>query len=130
MSSHRSSANSRLLRFIEEGHLDRHLRRVRRIYRGRHEIVRAFVADAVNAGVLLRSPENHAGLHLATILPPGVPEDDVRAAARQRDIALSSFAECCVRTDGPNGMLIGFGMATEAALERALPELRAILDRA
>ncbi len=64
-----------LHRFIEQGHLDRHLRRVSRVYRTRHEIVRQFVADGVDAGVLLPGPENHAGLHLSTVLPAGVSED-------------------------------------------------------
>ena len=119
-----------LHRFIEEGHLDRHLRRVRRVYRTRHEIVRQFVADGVDAGVLLPGPENHAGLHLSTVLPTGVSEDAIRDAARRRGIAISSFAECCVRPDHPNGMLIGFGMASADVLERALPDLRRILERA
>lgn len=119
-----------LQRFIDDGHLDRHLRRVRRIYRARHEIVRQFVADAVDAGLLLPGPENHAGLHLSTILPPGVDEESVRDAARRRDIVLSSFGECCVLPDHPNGLLIGFGMASGDVLERALPELRTILARA
>ena len=119
-----------LQRFIDAGHLDRHLRRVRRIYRARHEIVRRFVTDAVDAGVLLPGPENHAGLHLSTILPPGVAEESIRVAARRRDIVLSSFGECCVLPDRPNGMLIGFGMAGTEMLEHALPELRRILERA
>jgi GntR family transcriptional regulator/MocR family aminotransferase len=119
-----------LQRFIDTGQLDRHLRRVRRTYRARHEIVRRFVADAVDDGVLLPGPENHAGLHLSTILPPDVVEESVRDAARRRDIVLSSFGECCVLPDRPNGMLIGFGMADAAMLERALPELRRILERA
>ena len=102
----------------------------RRIYRARHEIVRRFVTDAVDAGVLLPGPENHAGLHLSTILPTGVAEESIRAAARRRDIVLSSFGECCVLPDRPNGMLIGFGMAGTEVLEQALPELRRILERA
>ena len=119
-----------LHRFIERGHLDQHLRRVRRIYRTRHEIVRQFVADGVDAGALLPGPENHAGLHLATVLPADVSEDAIRDEARRRGMAISSFAECCVRPDRPNGLLIGFGMASADVLERALPDLRRILDRA
>ena len=119
-----------LQRFIEQGHLDRHLRRARRVYRTRHDIVRQFVADAVDAGLLRPGPENHAGLHLATVLPTDVSEDAVRDQARRRGIAISSFAECCVRPDRPNGMLIGFGMASTDVLERALPDLRHILERA
>jgi len=119
-----------LHRFIERGHLDQHLRRVRRIYRTRHEIVRQFVADGVDAGALLPGPENHAGLHLATVLPTDVSEDAIRDEARRRGMAISSFAECCVRPDRPNGLLIGFGMAGADVLERALPDLRRILERA
>ncbi len=125
-----SLGQTTLQRFIEQGHLDRHLRRVRRIYRTRHQIVRQFVADGVDAGVLLPGPENHAGLHLSTVLPTDVSEDAIRDAARRRGIAISSFAECCVGPDHPNGMLIGFGMAGADVLERSLPDLRAVLERA
>jgi len=119
-----------LHRFIEQGHLERHLRRVRRVYRTRHEIVRQFVADGVEAGLLLPGPENHAGLHLSTVLPAHVSEDAIRDGARRRGIAVSSFAECCIGPDRPNGMLIGFGMAGADVLERSLPDLRGLLERA
>ena len=100
------------------------------MYRTRHEIVRQFVADGVAGGLLRPGPENHAGLHLATVLPADVSEDAIRDEARRRGIAISSFAECCVGPDRPNGLLIGFGMASADVLERALPDLRRILDRA
>ena len=116
--------------FIRDGHLERHLRRLRKVHRSRHGLVRDFVDSAVADGLLLAGPDNHAGLHVSTRLPVGVDEGVILDGARRVDIALSSFAECCTLPTTSRGLLIGFGMASDTDLRRALPEIRTLLAEA
>ena len=117
-----------LHRFITEGHLERHLRRTRRVYRERHEVVRAWVDDVVADGLLRAGPRNHAGLHLAALLPDGVTEAALFAHARRERVALSSYAETINLPSTPLGVLVGFGLTDVDALPEALAALRRALE--
>ena len=78
-----------LLRFIVDGHLDRYLRRTRKIYSERHRIVTDFVQQAVDSGLLIAPTPSYAGLHITALLPAGTDEATVRdeigrASCRER----------------------------------------------
>ena len=60
-----------MVRFIADGHLERHLRKCRKIYRPRHQMVTEFVNEQVATGRLRPVADSHAGLHLAAHLPEG-----------------------------------------------------------
>jgi GntR family transcriptional regulator/MocR family aminotransferase len=119
-----------LHRFITEGKLERHLRRTRRVYRERHEVVRAWVDTCVADGLLHPGPRNHAGLHLSALLPEGVTEAALFAQARRQQVALSSYAETVTLPTTPLGVLIGFGLTDVERLPDALAALRRALEAA
>jgi GntR family transcriptional regulator/MocR family aminotransferase len=119
-----------LHRFITGGHLERHLRRTRRAYRERHDLVRAWVAERVGDGLVLPGPVSHAGLHVSALLPPGVTEPAVLTQARRRKVALSSYAESAALPSTPAGLLIGFGLTPADRLPDALDALREALAAA
>ncbi len=116
-----------LLRFIVDGHLDRHLRRTRTIYSARHRIVSDFVRDAVGADLLIAPDSGHAGLHITPLLPGGVDEKAIQDAARREGIALGNFARCWQRSDPPAGLILGFGAIPAPRLETALALLWQVL---
>jgi GntR family transcriptional regulator/MocR family aminotransferase len=116
-----------LMRFIVDGHLDRHLRRTRRIYSERHGIVTRFVDEAAAAGLLQPAARPNAGLHVSVLLPPGVDEDEVRASGHAAGVALGAFAECWVRPDPPAGIVLGFGAIATEELPEALDTLAGVL---
>jgi GntR family transcriptional regulator/MocR family aminotransferase len=116
-----------LLRFIVDGHLDRYLRRTRKIYTERHRIVTDFVRDAVDAGLLVAPHPSHAGLHVTALLPAEADEQLVREAARVEGIALGNHAQCWQRPDPPAGLIIGFGAIPTARLPTALAALQSVL---
>jgi GntR family transcriptional regulator/MocR family aminotransferase len=117
-----------LHRFITEGRLERHLRRTRRVYRDRHEVLRAWVDEVAADGLLRPGPRNHAGLHLSALLPEGVTEAALFAQARRQHVVLSSYAETVTLPTTPMGVLIGFGLTDAGRLPDALAALRRALE--
>jgi GntR family transcriptional regulator/MocR family aminotransferase len=89
---------------LESGGYDRHLRRVRRLYRQRR--------DAVVTAVKQHLPRARisgvaAGLHLVVELPPGV--DDVALARRAREHGLGPVALSPMRFgSGAPGLVLGY----------------------
>jgi GntR family transcriptional regulator/MocR family aminotransferase len=113
-----------LAAFIEQGHLDQHLRRCRHVYRERHRrLWRAL--DALPAGYRrLGAP---AGLHLA-VTGPDVPDDDrLLAATADRDMLIGSLRRCYQVIDPSPGFLIGFGALPTERVEVAVQTLRSAL---
>ena len=117
-----------LHRFITEGRLERHLRRTRRIYRERHDVVTRFLDETCAAGLLRPGPTNHAGLHVSALFPDGVSEAVVLAQARRRGVALSSYLECIALPNTPAGLLLGFGLVAVDELPAALAAVRQVLE--
>ena len=116
-----------LHRFITEGGLERHLRRSRRTYRDRHEVVQDWVEARCAEGLLVPGPQNHAGIHVSALLPDGVTESSVLTQARRRDVALSSYSESCALPTTPIGLLVGFGQTDLDRLPEGLAALREAL---
>jgi GntR family transcriptional regulator/MocR family aminotransferase len=116
-----------MVRFIGDGHLERHLRRSRKVYRERHRLVVDFVRRQAELGRLHEIATNHAGLHVVAHLPSGGDEDDVRSRARDRGVAIGSYRTTWARPDPPAGINIGFGAIDTALLPPALEILGEVL---
>jgi GntR family transcriptional regulator/MocR family aminotransferase len=110
-----------LARFVEAGDLARHLRRVRPLYRRRRDVALDAVArhlpDASAAGVA-------AGLHLYVRLPDDLDERELIRAARRRGVVVEATARHWADAAGaPPGLVLGYGAAGEAAIERGVAVL-------
>lgn len=117
-----------MVRFIGDGHLERHLRKCRKIYRPRHQMVTAFVDRQVAAGRLRKVAENHAGLHVAVHLPEGTDELEVRRRGLEVGVALGDYRDYWAdETDAQPGLLIGFGSIATDELPNALDALGVVL---
>jgi GntR family transcriptional regulator/MocR family aminotransferase len=106
--------------FLLRGELDRHLRRMRLRYRRRR--------DALVRELGRRLPELEvrglaAGLYVEAVLPEGLDEARVLEEARARGIALSGMAEHCVDAVRQPALLLGYAVAPEPALRRAVAVL-------
>jgi hypothetical protein len=87
--------------------LDRHLRKVRKIYRERHNLVIDATHSWDDAGLIAAPPNNHAGLHLCLRLPEDVAESSVITELRRQGIGISGLAECTYNPPPNDGVLIG-----------------------
>jgi GntR family transcriptional regulator/MocR family aminotransferase len=119
-----------LTRFIDDGALARHVRRMRAVYRRRHHLV----AAAVEAGLRpwLRGVPSDTGLHLAAQLRDG----DAGGLSRALDLALGRGVEVydlvrigCVGHHPP-ALVLGYGAIGTADIGPGLAVLRDCLGEA
>jgi GntR family transcriptional regulator/MocR family aminotransferase len=109
--------------FLRRGELDRHLRRVRELYRRRRGIVVDALAKHL-PDVFVGEPA--AGLHVVVELPSADREPAVVAAARAAGVLVQSLAQHELPGyDGPAGFLLGFGSLPEPTIPLAVERLAA-----
>ncbi|MEV0317558.1 PLP-dependent aminotransferase family protein [Streptomyces sp. NPDC050658] len=111
-----------LAEFIESGHYDRHVRRMRQRYRNRRDqLVAALAAHAPHI-----SPTGvAAGLHAVLRLPPGTEQSTTKAAAWQ-GLALEGLADFRhpdATMPAPDGLVVGYSTPPEHAYGAALEAL-------
>ena len=103
-----------LARLVESGRFDRHLRRMRRAYAAKREVlVRTLAAGAPE----VRLTGLAAGFHAVAELPPGVAEADVVGRARARGVGLYGMsAQRSTGDPDPPQLVLGFGNLSETAI--------------
>ena len=114
---------------IADGTLERHLRRARRIYRVRHQLLCDWLSGpGRRLGRLLRSD---VGLHVAVELSPDVDDIDeagLIARARARGVAIEGLGAYATESSR-RGLALGYGATTPEALAEALPVLLEVARR-
>ena len=111
--------------FINEGLLDKHIRRSRRVYAERHHILTEALAGPLACHLTARSP--NAGLHVAAVLQEGLSEEEVLQAAARHGLVTSGLHDCFHTSPAQPGLLIGFGAVSTTGLPVALRTLGRIL---
>jgi GntR family transcriptional regulator/MocR family aminotransferase len=115
--------------FLERGELDRHLRRMRPLYRRRRDALiqalRELAPDLEPAGIA-------AGLHLIAYLPSDLDEAALIDAAARRGLAVEGLGQYRISSDGRGALLFGYATLSErtivegvAILAEAIADLRA-----
>ena len=96
--------------FLSRGEFDRHLRRMRPVYRRRRDaLLRALRADLPDfepAGIA-------AGQHLVTWLPPDLDEAEVVDAAARSGVGVYGIAPYRIGSDGAGGLIFGYATLNE-----------------
>lgn len=113
---------------IRSQRYDRHLRRMRAVFRRRRD---RFLGG-LEAGVPhLRTPRIAAGLHFVVELPAGGPdESEVLAAAKQMGVALYGLRHCWHSRPRSQGIIVGFGRPPENVVDAAVQGLVDVLIHA
>jgi len=103
--------------FLAHGEFERHLRRMRPVYRRRRDALlaalRAELPDFEPAGIA-------AGLHLVAYLPPSLDEETLIEAAAHRGVALYGLAPYRLSGGGRPGLTFGYATLDEATLWRGV----------
>jgi GntR family transcriptional regulator/MocR family aminotransferase len=111
--------------FIDDGLLDKHIRRNRRVYAERHHILTEALSGSLSGYLTPRMA--HAGLHIAAVLRPGLGENEVLQAAARHGIVVSGLSDCFHTAPARSGLLLGFGAVSTSGLPAALRMLHRVL---
>lgn len=116
-----------LSHLIESGDYDRHVRRVRAVYRARRDrlsaALAAYLPELPVEGVA-------AGLHVLLRLPAGIDDRRVAHAAAGRGLYVEPLSKYAIRRPSDPGLVLGYGRVHETALEPAVAELAAAIAAA
>jgi GntR family transcriptional regulator / MocR family aminotransferase len=112
--------------FILEGHLARHIRRMRELY-ARRLVALQEAAQKYLAGLLDISPVR-AGLSTAGFLRNGMKPLQAEAAAAARGIEVMALDRFSLGSRSVRGLLLGFAAFNEREISRGIVTLAAALD--
>jgi GntR family transcriptional regulator/MocR family aminotransferase len=115
-----------MAKFMEQGHWERHIRRMRIIYKKKHDTMLRFVGLHFSSRAVVIG--QGAGLHMVLMLPDStLCEAEIIDRARQKGIRLLPFSEFHV-TGQPETttLLLGFGGMTGSEIERGIALLAGV----
>ena len=102
--------------FIGEGYFERHLNKMRKIYRGKHELLLECLGELREEFAI--AGEN-AGLHLLLTSKRGIPEGELLERAAGRQVRVYGLSESSVEeASGGAAVLLGFGGLTDEEIRR------------
>jgi GntR family transcriptional regulator/MocR family aminotransferase len=115
-----------LAEFLTSGHYDRHIRRVRAVYRKRR--------DALIAALGRELPELEvegvaAGVHLVLRLPFGVSDVAVADEAGRAGIRVPPLSAFRLKPSDDGGLVIGYGRLHESAVDPAARALGSVVRK-
>ncbi|WP_246793000.1 PLP-dependent aminotransferase family protein [Burkholderia perseverans] len=130
MDRHAPEADQHVLAaFIAEGHLDRHIRRVRGVYAARRARLIATLDAALPPALAWRAPSDQ-GMHLVLWLTPGFDDRRVVALAREAGVAVRPVSPMYAPGTARPGLVLGFGGFDEARMDEAALRLAAVIGQA
>jgi GntR family transcriptional regulator/MocR family aminotransferase len=111
-----------LAEFIAEGHLDRHVRRMRMLYTERQQAL--LEATARETGGLLDLRPANAGMHLVGYLPEHYDDAAVARAAADAGVEVVPISAYRLqRNAGRGGLVLGYACATPEDIRIAAAKL-------
>ena len=116
-----------LARWMERGHYQRQIRRMRGVYRDRRDRLLAALADLVPeldvSGVA-------AGLSVTLNLAASTNDREIERAARAAGIRVEALSRYAVQDHGRRGLVIGYGRLHESAIRPAVSALTQVIRSA
>ena len=111
--------------FLHRGDFDRHLRRMRQVYRARRDLVVSLLHELLPKH---RVRGIAAGLHVVLEMPSSAAASAVQAGAGEAGIVVETLEQHAFADyAGPAGLLVGYGGLPEPSLEEAIRGLAKIV---
>ena len=127
MDRHPPSADQYVLAsFMAQGHLDRHIRKMRGVYAEKRRVL----TDAINAQVSAELATLHPsdqGMHMLLWLKADVDDRQVARKAAEAGIAVGALSPMYSPGSGKNGLILGLGGYTEQQIHQAAQKLNRVL---
>jgi GntR family transcriptional regulator/MocR family aminotransferase len=112
--------------FIREGHLERHVRRMRVLYGRRRAVLLEELQRRFGDRVAVRGES--AGLHLLAHFDTPLPDDELIHRAAAAGVGIESIARCRIRSQGTGEFLLRFGCLDELVIREGVQRLARIMD--
>ena len=115
-----------LERFLREGHYERHLNRMRSLYKGKHDLLLRWLKDSM--GNVCTYFGEHAGVHLLVQLKNGLSEQEAVEKAARLGVRVYGLSEFLVSGQTPpmqSTVLLGYATMPEEDLEEGIKRLTA-----
>ena len=116
-----------LAAFIAEGHMARHVRRMRAVYAARRETLLRHLTAAF--GRWLEPVPSIAGLHLSALASPSVDVPALIDLARRHDVGMFTLHNLYAGAPARHGFAFGYGAIDERAIGEAFARLEKIWPR-
>ncbi|HYU17488.1 MAG TPA: PLP-dependent aminotransferase family protein [Chloroflexota bacterium] len=107
--------------FIQEGHFERHLRRMRRLYQSRRDALLAALSEQL-CGIVTPGGDG-AGLHLIAWLPQGWNDRPIAARAAELGVAVTPLSPYYQGDAGRPGLMLGFAALDESSIREGVCRL-------
>lgn len=116
-------------RFLEQGYFERHLNKMRGIYKGKHDLLLQLLKGK---RWVRRIYGGNAGLHIAAELCCALTEQEVAARARALGMCVQGMSECYIagrrKPDEMPVLLLGFGNLTEKQMREGVDILERCVE--
>lgn len=127
MDRHPPSADQHsLAAFISEGHLDRHIRRVRLVYADRRIQLISIIERYISGDLAWLQPGDQ-GMHLVLWLAYTIDDEAVTAKAMDAGVSIRAVSPMYSEGKGKPGLILGLGGYTNEQMERAVKKLAVII---
>lgn len=111
--------------FIREGHLSRHIKRMRAIYHQRRKSLAA--AIGAQSDGLLEIVGEETGMYTLALLPPGINDVEIVTEAQQAGIGAGALSQCYVRPPERGGVMLPYAYSDEQVTSATVDRLKAII---
>ena len=111
--------------FMNEGHLGRHVLRMRGVYLARRNALLSAMHE--HASDVLVPGNSDAGLHVVAYLPDGVDDQEVVRRASAQGLYPQALSTCYAGRAARPGLILGFGGSDECAFPGAVGALADII---
>lgn len=108
--------------FIRDGYFERHLNKMRKIYRAKHDLL---LQELEPFSQKFQVSGEHGGLHLLLTAKDDITEQELLEKAEEKGVKVYGISDSCVeRVDGRATVLLGFGAMEESAIKAGIEQLK------
>lgn len=122
-----TSLQATLSEFIEEGHMERHINRLRGHYGDRWSALKQALDDRLRS--CLDVLPGAAGLHLSVVLDPAIDDREVARIAGEQGLETPPLSRFYLGPAKRSGLLLGFGGTPPQELREGVEILARVLER-
>lgn len=127
MDRHSPSADQHVLAaFITEGHLDRHIRRIRSVYSDRRTQLVGMIERWIPKDLGWLQPSDQ-GMHLVLWLAQGIDDVLLVSRAMEAGVAVRAVSSMYSEGNGRSGLILGLGGFSNDQMEAAVRSLAALM---